>query len=166
MLDINLYARERDRQLHLALRYDAELFDEPRMRELLHQFELVLEQVTSKPSRRIDGISLRTPHAVALLPQPSAPLTAGPQLPVPARVRAVAAATPNAVAVDDGNRTFTYRDLLESATTIHARLARACAPGQTVAVTGVRSFGFVAAMLAILDGGFVLLCVDPTLPRR
>jgi amino acid adenylation domain-containing protein len=70
--------------------------------------------------------------------------------------------TPNSPAVSQGDRTWTYEELVATSRV----LALSLAPGEVVAVTGQQSFGLVAAILGALSSRSVLLTVDPNLPER
>src|SRR4029077_8001139 len=58
--DLTLYAANQRGAITVSLVYDAELFTQERMHELLAQYELLLEQVSQNPSRNINSISLVT----------------------------------------------------------------------------------------------------------
>ena len=82
-------------------------------------------------------------------------------------VRARAARSPDAIAVECGAVRWPYADLLaeteRTAASLHAQGAE---PGEVVAVTHGRGPALVASVLAILAGGMRLLTVDPVLPAR
>src|SRR5262249_24994852 len=70
--DITLYAEERAEGLRLDLVYNADLFDAPRMADLLEQMRMLLEQAVADPARRLSRFSLVTNGARARLPDPAA----------------------------------------------------------------------------------------------
>ena len=73
--------------------------------------------------------------------------------------------TPDAVAVQVGNTTLTYRQLDDRAAAIASRLVRAGArPGTVVAVLLDRTPDLVAAIVGILKSGAALLPLDPRQP--
>jgi non-ribosomal peptide synthetase component F len=74
--DLTLYVREQLEGLHLDLVYNADLFDQPRMLELLQQFRHLLGQVVAHPQASIAEYSLVTPAAQAFLPDPTLALPA------------------------------------------------------------------------------------------
>ncbi|MFD3422409.1 amino acid adenylation domain-containing protein [Streptomyces decoyicus] len=81
---------------------------------------------------------------------------------VAAQVLAWCARTPEAVAVVQGERRWTYRELEQAVAGIAAQLeATGLGPGQVVAVTAHRSFALAAAWVAVLLRRGVLLPVDP-----
>ncbi len=83
--------------------------------------------------------------------------------------RARVAAAPDAVAVQDGRRQLTYRQLAGHASGLAARLAaqldpRRAGPDQVVAVYADRSAELVVAELAVLLAGAAYLPLDPAHP--
>ncbi|MFD7908437.1 amino acid adenylation domain-containing protein [Kitasatospora sp. NPDC059747] len=74
--------------------------------------------------------------------------------------------TPDAVAVIDGERRLTYRELGERLTSAAARLARAgVGPGTLVGVCLPRSAELVVALLAVLRSGGAYVPLDPAYPQ-
>ncbi|MET9546762.1 amino acid adenylation domain-containing protein [Streptomyces sp. NPDC006627] len=81
------------------------------------------------------------------------------------RVRAVAARTPDAVAVADGTRSVTYRELLTRAAGVASRLGTArIATGSVVAMLADPGVPFVAGVLGVLGAGGAYLPLDPAAP--
>src|SRR5262245_49871427 len=72
--DFVLHAPEVDSHIELAIVYNADLFSEYRIVNLLDQFTHILSQATDHPHRRIDEFSLVTPAAVSAMPDPTEPL--------------------------------------------------------------------------------------------
>ena len=73
--DFTLYVNELPETLRFDLVYNADLFDRERMEEMLRQLEHLLKQAVAKPEARISLLSLVTPGAAALLPEPARPLS-------------------------------------------------------------------------------------------
>ena len=69
--DIVLHAPEVDGRIELAIVYNADLFSERRIINLLNQFTHLLSQIAEDPQRRIDEFSLVTPSAVSVIPDPT-----------------------------------------------------------------------------------------------
>jgi amino acid adenylation domain-containing protein len=84
---------------------------------------------------------------------------------VPELIARQAAATPDALAIDDGAEALTYADLNAQADRLAARL-RALGVGIDVPVAIVlpRSVGFVVAALGIMKAGGAYLPLDPSYP--
>ncbi|MFL6120972.1 amino acid adenylation domain-containing protein, partial [Actinophytocola sp.] len=82
-------------------------------------------------------------------------------------VLAHARATPDAVAVVDGDRTMTYRELGDQVTACAGRLSGiGVGPGTVVALYLPRSADLVVAMLGILTAGAAFLPLDVEYPRQ
>jgi amino acid adenylation domain-containing protein len=84
---------------------------------------------------------------------------------VPAQIAAWAEVYPDAPAVTQYSRQWTYRQLVDAAAVIAERLSAAgVASGQRVAVLGPRGFALVAVWTAVLATRAVLVPADPALP--
>ena len=165
--DLTLYVRERKDAVELRLVYQQDLFDTVRMAGFLAQYIYLLEQVVASPDTAIGGFSLVPPCHQDLLPDPRQPLDEPPQVRVPALIAGWARATPDQAAVMHGERNWTYRQLMEGAEELVKSLRTlGVVPGEVVAVTGQRSFGLMAALVAVLQSEAVLLPVDPELPAE
>jgi amino acid adenylation domain-containing protein/non-ribosomal peptide synthase protein (TIGR01720 family) len=159
--DLTLYARQREGELRLELSYSADLFDGARVAILLEQLLALLEQVAAHPGRRLSELSLPPPAGV----DPTLPLPEPRHAPVPERVAGWARRAPQAVALRQGERELSYGALDAAAEALALALVqRGLRREGAVAVTGPRSFGLIAAMLAALRAGGRLLTLDPALP--
>lgn len=84
---------------------------------------------------------------------------------VPAQIATWADVCPDAPAVTQYSRHWTYRQLVDAAAVIAERLSAAdVASGQRVAVLGPRGFALVAVWTAVLATRAVLVPADPALP--
>ncbi|MET9776299.1 AMP-binding protein [Streptomyces sp. NPDC006367] len=88
----------------------------------------------------------------------------GPVASVAAQVLAWCARTPDAVAVEQGERRWTYRELEDAVAGVAGALrAAGVRPGQVVAVTAHRGLPLAAAWVAVLANRCILLPLDPAL---
>jgi amino acid adenylation domain-containing protein len=163
--EMTLYVTEQERQIHFDLTYNTDLFAPERIVEMLAQFEQLLTQIVANPDRQIQSYSLVTPTAQALLPNPRLALPQTEYTPITTTFTNWATKTPTQTAIIQAARTWTYQELATAAQNI-AQLLRAnnLSIGNTVAVSGDRSFGLIASMLGVLMSGGVLLNIDPNLP--
>jgi amino acid adenylation domain-containing protein len=105
------------------------------------------------------------PAAPPHLPDPAQPLPAEFFEPAPIRFRAVVRRQPEALAISQGDQTWTYQALEARARRVAGALrAAGVAPGAVVAVTGPRSFDLIAGWLGAWFHGAVVLPLDPELP--
>jgi len=164
-LDLTLYASERADGLGLALVYAAELFDEAAMRELLEQTAAVLQQAVDDAGRPVGEMSLRTPEAAAILPDPSEPLDRTWRGSVPEIFARRAAERPGALAVADPRERWTYAELDASTARIARRLIEGgVRPGDTVTIWAHRSAAMARAMMGVLRAGAAFVALDPVYP--
>ncbi|MDP9121611.1 MAG: amino acid adenylation domain-containing protein, partial [Acidobacteriota bacterium] len=84
-LDLTFYASEADAAVGIDLVYNADLFDEARMAEVLAQLEALLRQAVEQPDEPVAHLSLVTAAARALLPDPASEL-GEPAFPAVARL--------------------------------------------------------------------------------
>lgn len=84
---------------------------------------------------------------------------------LPDAIRARAAECPDAAAIVDGDRTWTYTELLDRAGAVARALrARQLGPGEPVGIAIDRSAESVAAIIAVLEAGAAYLPLDPAYP--
>jgi amino acid adenylation domain-containing protein len=164
--DFTLYVEDAPESIHLRLVYNAELFDRPRMEEMLRQLEHVLAQAAADPQARIGALSLVTPEAAAVLPDPVLPLSGEWRGAVHHALSRHAARTPERLAVlDEQGAAWTYGEL-EARSNRLARflLAHGVEKGDTVAVWAHRSAPLVQALMATLKAGAAFMILDPAYP--
>ncbi|HEX9942664.1 MAG TPA: non-ribosomal peptide synthase/polyketide synthase [Thermoanaerobaculia bacterium] len=164
--DLTLYVSEVGDTIQLRLVYNAILFDRPRMAETLVQLEALLAAVVEYPEVRIDSVSLLTPAARAVLPDPAAPLVRDPGL-VPVHELFVrrALAAPQQIAVAGGEEIWTYGELDAQANRLARRLtASGLRAGEVVAIDAWRSASLAWAVLGTLKAGGAFLLLDPAYP--
>ena len=149
--------------LLLRLTFDPGRFAAAAVDELLRQLAGLCRQVVAEPRQPLGALSLVTPEA--LLPDPAAHLERPHFDPVPELFLAAARRWPQAAAICQAPRSWSYGELAGAAEELAAQLAgRGLPPGSTVAVQGERSFGLVVALIAVLRSGGVLLALDARLP--
>jgi len=164
--DLTFYAEEQGDELGLRLVYQKALFSSRRAACLMDQFERLLEQAVAGPERSIASYSLVTPASRPVLPDPAQPLPAPPYPTAPDLFREAANRTPGAMALTWAGRSWTYAELKRSSGELARVLRERGLTGKVVAVSGRRCPGLVAALLAVLEGGAVLLTLDRRLPEE
>jgi amino acid adenylation domain-containing protein len=165
--DLSLLVEEQtDQALRCHCAYAADRFGGETIRHLLRHYRMLLEQVAAAPDQPIDIHSLVAPEGEAPLPDPRAALPAKPHPLVFDAVAARARSAPDALAVVQGERRWTYAELMTAVGNLTQALeAAGVAQGDFVALTGEPSFGLVASMLGILRRGGVMVPLDPILPE-
>ncbi|MFE1834093.1 non-ribosomal peptide synthetase [Streptomyces sviceus] len=127
----------------------------------------VHQHILGSPTVAADDIDLLDDHErgrIAALGRPSRPLITAP-VTVPEAFARIAAATPDRIALTEGDTGLTYRELDEQS----ARLARGLrrhgvSPGDRVGVCLERTAELVVALLAVLRAGATYVPVDPAYP--
>jgi amino acid adenylation domain-containing protein len=164
---LSLRVRQRPDGLACICAANADLYDAETLSHLLEQFGMLLQQVVAQPDASIESYSLVTERARAMLPDPGAPLEEPRYPPLLATIRRTAAARESRTAIEQAGRCWTYGDLMARVDALTGQLAAVgVAPGEVVAVSGRSSFGLVAAMLAVIARGAVLLPISPDLPDQ
>jgi amino acid adenylation domain-containing protein len=155
-------------EFRIVIEYSA--FDEGTVRSFARAYVAALEHLVRTPDRAVGTWALTSPlDRRRLLDDWSgkahASWDSGPELRIDARFDAIAARTPDRVAVVCGNVQATYRQLQERASRLAHRIRHAAA-GQP-AVVGVlteRSADYVAALVGILKAGAAYLPIEPGTP--
>ncbi|KUI42166.1 hypothetical protein AU197_06590 [Mycobacterium sp. IS-1590] len=137
--------------------------------DLAERLQAVLAAMTADPSRRLSSIDVLDSAEqarldrwgnTALLARP-----ASPQMSVPEMLAAQVAASPDAVALVCGERSWTYRGLDEASNRLaNLLVGRGVEPGACVALLFSRSAEAIVSMLAVLKAGAAYLPIDPALP--
>ncbi len=163
--DLTLYAREEGGGVVLSLAYAADLFGAARMREMLEQLRVLLAQAAADPERPVGRHSLRTPAALAALPDPALPLPAEWDRPVHERFAERARLHPERVAVRDRAGEWTYGELAARAHGLaHALRELGVGRGDPVAVYAHRGAALPWALLGVLGAGGAFVVLDPAYP--
>jgi amino acid adenylation domain-containing protein len=165
--DVTLQVQEQDDGVQLELVYRADLFDQGRMVEMLEQLKHLLVQIAEDPEMPIQSYSLVTAKSRQLLPDPRAALPEPRHEPITAVFASWLKRPTERVAIQEGDRTWTYSELGKGAHVLaRALVVHGVEPGDVVAVSGARSFGLIASMAGVFLSGGVLLNLDRHLPRR
>ncbi|MFP3939248.1 MAG: amino acid adenylation domain-containing protein [Thermoanaerobaculia bacterium] len=165
--DLTLYASQGSEGLTCNLVYNADLFDAPRMHELLDQLQGLLAQAADDPDRPYTSYSLRTPALASALPGPTAELAGRWEGPAHAVFAARAAEAPDRLAVAGDGVAWTYGALDRAATRLAGRLAEAgVSRGDRVLVYAHRSPVLTLALLGTLRAGAAFVVLDPAHPGR
>ncbi|UYP17253.1 non-ribosomal peptide synthase/polyketide synthase [Rhodococcus sp. Z13] len=152
--------------LDAAFVYATDLFDAGTVAGFAERFVRLLEQITIDPHRPVGDVELLTATERAALvpargPEPE-PVRLWPEL-----LDAAVAAAPDTIAVIDGDRALTYRELDVRATALARRLlARGAGPEKVVALALPRSLESVTAVWATVRTGAAFVPVDPTYPAE
>ncbi len=152
-----------------TMEFRTDVYDTATITTLLERLHRVLQAITTHPDQRLSSLDLLddTEHTRleqwgnrAALTQP-APATTS----IPAALSTQVTRTPEAVALRDGQHSWTYRELDDTANQwAHLLGQHGAGPGTRIALLLPRCAHAVIAMTAILKTGAAYLPIDPTLP--
>ena len=158
-------------ELSLRVEYDTDVFDAVGVGVLVGRLERVLVAMAADPGRRLSSVDvLDCGERVRLAQwgQRAVLGVAGPAvLSVPQVFGDWVAACPGAVAVTDGRRSVSYRELDEASNRLaHALIGRGVGPGRCVALVVERAVEAVVAVLGVLKTGAAYVPIDAAHPRE
>ena len=158
-----------DGELRVYFEYNAELYDEATMWELLDGFERVLREVMAAPETAVDAVPVLSQEAraerLACGNDTELDVAACPM--VHEALERFARLTPEKIAVYAGDEALSYAELNARANALAARLRVAgVGPGALVPVCLKRSVDLPVALFAVLKTGAAYVPLDPIYPRQ
>lgn len=163
--DLTLYAGANDKEIKLALVYNADLFAPARMTAMLEQFTHLLTQIVAQPDAPISHLSLVTSSAQALLPNPTQPIASIRDDAITTLFSDQANRRPSELALVDRHESWSYKDLDRRSNQLANYLrASGIEKGDIVAIYGRRSAPLVWAILGVLKAGATFTILDPAYP--
>ncbi|MEU5711418.1 MULTISPECIES: non-ribosomal peptide synthetase [Streptomyces] len=166
--DLSLVFERDSEGLHGLIEYDADLFDEPTVRAMGDRLRHLMEQFARRPDAPLHELeALGAQERRSVLVRGDRTAHAVHDAPVMELFEAQARATPDAVALEDGDTTLSYRELDERANRLaHVLRASGAAAGTRVGICLPRSHDMVVALFAILKTGAAYVPLDPSYPRQ
>ena len=154
--------------LSLLVGYEPGLFDAATAQALAAHLTHLLRELPADPGRTVSAVPVLTAaerdRVLGEWNDTAAPV---PDTTLVALLAEQAARTPDATALVDGERVWSYADLHADADRLARRLvAGGAGPGRVVAVSLPRSAELVVALVAVLKSGAAYLPVDPDLPAE
>ncbi|HWN42366.1 MAG TPA: amino acid adenylation domain-containing protein [Thermoanaerobaculia bacterium] len=164
--DFTLYVNELAESFQCNLVYNADLFGQERIGEMLRQLASLLDQASANPERRVGDLSLVTPVSAVLLPDPAQPLSGEWRGAVHEALSRSAARHPERIAVRDALGTsWSYAELESRANRLAQFLvSHGVEKGEAVAVWAHRSAPLVQALMGTLKAGTAFMVLDPAYP--
>ncbi|MFJ2652077.1 amino acid adenylation domain-containing protein, partial [Streptomyces sp. NPDC087420] len=154
--------------LRLRLSYWTDILDRPTAEALLGRFLHTLEQLAAHPHTPVGRLTLTDGGERRRVTEEwNATARPMPSGSLPELFRAQAARTPDAVAVTETDRVWTYAQLASAAGRVARGLtARGVRRGDLVGVALERSADYMAVVLGVLQAGAGYVPVDPDWPER
>jgi amino acid adenylation domain-containing protein len=163
--DIVLHAPEVDGRIELAIVYNADLFSEGRITNVLDQFTHLLSQVADHPQRGIDEFSLVTPSAVSVIPDPTESLDDTWEGSIHELFAKQAERVPDFPAVIDSDNRWSYGELDRHTNQLaNYLIAHGIKPKDVVTIYAHRGCPLVLALLGVLKAGATFVILDPAYP--
>ncbi|WP_156665248.1 non-ribosomal peptide synthetase, partial [Rhodococcus phenolicus] len=152
--------------LDAAFVYATDLFDAGTVAGLADRFVRLLDALTTDPDRPVGDVDLVTDDEIRALVPAFGPAGVGTGR-WPDLIDAAVAAAPDGIAVVDGDRAVTYRDLDAAANRLaRLLLARGAGPDTVVALALTRSVESVTAVWAVTRSGAAFVPIDPAYPAE
>ena len=167
--DLELHAREHDRNLELHWVYNPDLFDSWRIEQMARHYVRLLQAVAATPEERILELEiLAEDEKRQLLETWNATETAYPHNKCLHNfVEEQAAHTPHAVAVTCGHAELSYAQLNQQANQLaHYLLVQGAKPEARVAICLERSIQSITALIGTLKAGAAYVALDPDYPQE
>ncbi|MFD9857885.1 non-ribosomal peptide synthase/polyketide synthase [Streptomyces alboflavus] len=166
--DLTLEFAETDSgALHGVLTYNTDLFDTGTAQRMADQLATLLTAVADDPHRPLGALPLAAETELkSLLDQGRGAAGAVPAATLPELFERQTARTPDAVALDEGGRQWTYAEVDRAANRLaHRLIGQGVGPEQIVALALPRARESVIAQLAVTKAGAAFLPVDPYYPE-
>lgn len=153
-------------RLQVVALFDESRFERGTVDDLLTQFLRVLDRMTTDPDLPVRGLTVLTDEErEQVLVDWNRTDRPVPASTVHAEIERHAAADPNATAVIEGDRHWSYREIVDAAAALAARMQTAgAAPGQTIGVALPRSAEAIIALLAVIRSGAAYVPLEPDSP--
>ncbi|KMS67482.1 hypothetical protein ACH49_28460, partial [Streptomyces leeuwenhoekii] len=167
--DLTLEFAETDTgALHGLLTYNTGLFDPATAERMAEQLGTLLTALAEDPDRPVGTLPLTTDAELkALLDQGHGTARPVPAATLPRLFEQQAARTPDAIALAEGARQWTYAQADRAANRLaHRLIARGAGPETVVALALPRGAAMVVAQLAVTKAGGAFLPVDPDYPEQ
>lgn len=167
--DLSIMLAEDHGTLSGFAEYSSDLFDEGTVVRLLTCYQTLLDEISRQPDRRVaDFPLLSAGEQKTLISNWSGGYSSYPsEASIHQLFMDLAQRQPDALAVVQGERRLTYRELdIWSNRLAHRLRAEGVGPETIVAITAERSLNLIAGLLAILKAGGAYLPIDPTLPAE
>ncbi|SEG59296.1 non-ribosomal peptide synthetase [Paenibacillus sp. UNC499MF] len=151
-----------------TLEYALDLYDERSAVQLARHYAALARAVAAQPHAALDDLDLVDAGERERLLRLGRSFAAPPQeLSLHRLFERQAVETPQQIAVEMGERAYTYSELNERANRFARALARlGVTPGSKVALLLKRSPDMIAAILAVLKAGAVYVPIDPQYPEE
>lgn len=167
--DLVFFYEEGREQWYFDIEYDTDIFSEQHITALFSHFRTLMESALLHPEKKLQELALLPAAEQEVLD--SFNNTQTPEIPditLTKLFEQQVRQSPNAVALREGEKNYTFRELNSRANRIaHLLLSRQLSqPGGLVALLLDRSFEMIAGIWGILKAGAAYVPIDPAYPRE
>ena len=161
--DVTVFVTERESALELAVEYREDRFDERWMSSMLDHYEALLAGLAENRDRPTAETPLLSDAELERITEYAQGQEAkGKHAFLPEQIREQAQRTPSAPAVTCGGTSYTYSELMASASAVASELAR----GDRVGLFLDRSVLMIAGALGCHLAGAAYVPLDPSYPEK
>ncbi|MGB8956388.1 MAG: condensation domain-containing protein, partial [Tumebacillaceae bacterium] len=167
--DLTLFMWETEQGLAGRFEYDSQLFDKETILRMEHHFITLLEGIVADPSQRIAELPILSTEEVNQMMSGWNDTTVEypDELCIHHLFEQQVEETPNRIAVREGERVLTYRELDERANSLAQELrALGVQPNVLVGICMDRSLEMAVAVLGVLKAGGAYVPIDPSFPQE
>ncbi|QIB43052.1 non-ribosomal peptide synthetase [Streptomyces aureoverticillatus] len=152
--------------LRMGLQFQDTMYEEDVVREIAGRLGRVLQQIAAEPQTPVKDVDVLAPgERERLLGEYNDTAAETPAITVPELFERQAAATPDAVAVEFGDTSWTYAELDARANRLARELIRReVGPESVVGLALPRSADLIVGLLGVLKAGGAYLPIDPKYP--
>ncbi|WP_342488770.1 amino acid adenylation domain-containing protein [Cytobacillus sp. FSL W7-1323] len=164
---MTLYIEETADQFKFSIAYQNHLFSVERMEDFFEQYLSLLNTFIANKEQSILQPSLMTGKSKKILPNPEKPLYKKSYPSVTEQVEYWAKNTPEKIAVEEGNKFYSYTQLSNYSNKVSVGLRRCgIKPGDVIAIQGKRSYSMIGTIVGVLKAGATFLNIDNELPAQ
>ena len=167
--DLTLLVEETERDLHLLMEYNTDLFEKETIQRMLGHFRILLESVVANPRQHVASLPMLSEaerHQI-LVEWNRTEADYPRDKCIHELFEEQAARTPNAIAVSFGQEQWSYVELNARANQVARYLQKlGVGPGMLVGLCMQRSLELCAGVLGILKVGAGYLSMDPVHPKE
>ncbi len=168
VFDLSWFTFETDNGLLVRAEYDIDLFDAATITRSFSHFENLLEAVTAHPEKPLSEFSpLGKQELHQVLVEFNNTATNYPKYCIQDLLERQFSLTPDAVALIEGERRVTYRELDQRSNQVaHYLVKRGAGPDIPIGIYCERSVDLVVGILGILKAGSPYVPLDPGYPKE
>ncbi|MFE4428491.1 amino acid adenylation domain-containing protein [Peribacillus butanolivorans] len=167
--DLSLAVEEFEDKLLFAFEYNSEIFNEQTIRLLGENFLEWIKTITNQPEQSIDLVSVVSKKQEKILLEDWQGETIcfeGINDSIPEAFYKIVEQFPDKMAIVDGSRTITYRELNQKSNRLsHYLLSKGISKEDKIGIYVNRSIDMVVGMLAVIKAGAAYVPLDPHYPN-